>query len=240
MVLLNRETPQPQNRAAGEDATSAALLRWADAELPAETPVLAPDDVLAGLTAAGGGARFQPLNSEAPGALLVVQGEQPAGSALLARFGGTDARALTVVDPNPGAPTPDQLQRRQRLAAAILANPGTGATGRAADVLRSAAVDARLLGLLAGLVAQLGTGVADFPPAPGEPADGSLARHVLIDRVGSATVKPGDAATERLVEFLQAQLPPFAPDDVEVTDDGVLVSYSYESAPDAVVDENTP
>ena len=63
---------------------------------------------------------------------------------------------------------------------------------------------------------------------------------MLIDRVGSATVRPGEAATERLVEFLQAQLPPFAPDDVEVTDDGVLVGFRYESAPDAVVDENTP
>ena len=105
---------------------------------------------------------------------------------------------------------------------------------------RSASVDARLLGLLAALVAQLGSGVADFPPPPGEPAEGALARHVLIDRVGSATVRPGEPATERLVEYLQAQLPPFAPDDVKVTDDGVLVGFRYESSPDAVVDENTP
>ena len=47
-------------------------------------------------------------------------------------------------------------------------------------------------------------------------------------------------ATDRLLAFLEAQLPPFAPDAVDVTDDGVLVGFRYESAPDAVVTANTP
>jgi hypothetical protein len=107
-------------------------------------------------------------------------------------------------------------------------------------VLQASAVDARLLGLLALLVAQLGVGVADFPPAPGEPVDGPLARHLLIDRVGEKPLAPHGPVTDNLLAFLDAQLPPFAPDTVEVTDDGLLVGYRYVSAPDALVTENTP
>ncbi|GAB3200589.1 hypothetical protein GCM10027261_32940 [Geodermatophilus arenarius] len=42
-------------------------------------------------------------------------------------------------------------------------------------------------------------------------------------------------ATERLRAWLAAQLPPFAPDDVEVTDAGVLVSSRHASAPETPV-----
>ena len=74
----------------------------------------------------------------------------------------------------------------------------------------------------------------------GEPIDGPLARHVLLDRVGSERVAPDEQATDRLLAFLAAQLPPFAPDAVTVTADGVLVGFRYESAPDAVVTADTP
>ena len=94
--------------------------------------------------------------------------------------------------------------------------------------------------LLAALVTQLGAGVADFPAAPGEPADGPLARRVLVDRLGADPLGPGLPATDRLLTFLDAQLPPFAADTVEVTDDGVLVGFRYESAPDRLVEESTP
>lgn len=220
------------------DTAAADLVRWTRSELPADRPVLVPDDLLDVLSATDD--RFRSLDAEAPGALLVVTGRPPSGSSVLARFDDPGGATLTVVDPAPGRPTADELDRRQRLATAILANPNTGATGRAAEVLEAAAVDARLLGLLAALVAQLGVGVADFPPALGEPVDGPLARHVLLDRVGSDRVAPGEEATDRLLAFVEAQLPPFAPDAVAVTADGVLVGFRYESAPDAVVTENTP
>jgi len=217
-------------------------MRWVDAELPPETLLLVPDDVRAEVTAAGGDEeRLLPLDSDAPGErLLVLTDEPPAGSAVLASFGTRGGSTLTVVDPEPGQPSAEELERRQRLSAAILANPNTGATGRAADVLQRADVDARLLGLLAVLVAQLGVGIADFPPAAGEPADGVLARSVLLHRVGTEPVADGQAVTDRLLTFLDAQLPPFAPQRVEVTDEGVLVGFSYESAPDALVTEQTP
>ena len=123
----------------------------------------------------------------------------------------------------PAGPRRSSWQRRQRLAAAILANPNTGAAGRAADVLRSASVDARLLGLLAALVAQLGSGVGRLPAAPRRTGRRPPRPATCSSTASDGDRRPGEAATDRLVEFLQAQLPPFAPDDVEVTDDGVLV-----------------
>jgi hypothetical protein len=207
------------------DTAAADLLRWTRAELD---ELSAADD------------RFRSSDSDEPGSLLLVTGQPQPGSLVLARFADADGDALTVVDPAPGQPTADELDRRQRLSAAILANPNTGATGRAEEVLDAATVDARLLGLLAVLVAQLGVGVADFPPADGEPTDGPLARHVLFDRVGSERVAPGEQAADQLLAFIEAQLPPFVPDAVTVTDDGVLVDFRYESAPDAVVTANTP
>jgi len=246
IVLVTRpgttETPAGTGPEQGTDAAWAELVQWADLELPPDTSLLVPDDLLADATAAGGtGGRFQPLGADVPGALLLVTGEQPpAGSLELARFGTADGATFALVDPAPGQPSAEEIQRRQRLSAAVFANPNTGATGRAAEVLQTADIDARLLGLLAVLVAQLGVGVADFPPAAGEPADGPLARSVLIDRVGADRVAAGEAVANRLLAFLDAQLPPFAPDRVEVTDDGVLVGFRYESAPDAVVTEQTP
>jgi hypothetical protein len=244
VFVLRPSTPEdpPGTGAPGRhDPAAADLVPWVDAELRPDTPVLVPDDLLDDVTAAGGAEeRFRPLDADAPGVLLVEPGEPPPGSVVLTRFEGADGTALTLVDPHPGQPTPHELERRQRLSAAVLANPHTGATGRAADVLRRAHVDARLLDLLAVLVTQLRVGIADFPPAPGEPADGPPARSVLLDRVDGEALAPGAPATERLLAFVDAQLPPFAPDAVEVTARGILVRFRYESAPDAVVTEKAP
>ena len=243
MLLLRpgSELPPGTDARDGDSATWGELARWADAELPAGTSLLVTDDLLGDATAAGADERLRPLDADVAGArLLVTSEEPPPGSAVLARFGSPDTTALVVVDPAPGQPSAEELDRRRRLSAAVVANPNTGATGRAAEVLQRADVDARLLGLLALLVAQLDVGVADFPPAAGQPPDGVLARSVLLDRVGSEPVATGEAATGRLVAFLDAQLPPFAPQRVEVTEDGVLIGFSYESAPDALVTEQTP
>ena len=81
--------------------------------------------------------------------------------------------------------------------------------------------------------------VADLPPAPAEPDDGCPARWLLVDRLGDEPLTPGSAAAEDLVAHLEAQQPPFAPDSVEVTDDGVLVGFDYVSSSDAVVSDAT-
>lgn len=220
----------------------ADLLRWTDAELPAGTPVVLPTPARADVVAAGGDeARFRPQGPRTPGALMLLVGAAPPpGATALARFEQAGGPTLTLVDPAPGQPTVDELARRERLSAALLANPDAAAPGRVADVLRAGHVDARLLGLLAVLVARVGVGIGDFPAAPADVADGPPARHVLLDRAGTEPLTPGSAATERLLTFLAAQQPPFAPDTVDVTEAGVLVSFRYESAPDAVVTARTP
>ena len=132
-------------------------------------------------------------------------------------------------------PTAEELRRRQRLAAAVLHNPVTGVTGRAAEVLRAAEVDARLLGLIALLVARLDAGVVGFPPAPGQPAEGTPARRVLLGHVGGQELVAGSPVVERVLEFVAAKQPPYAADTVEVTGDGVLLGFDYSPAPDAAV-----
>lgn len=214
---------------------AAALLDFAGQELPDRTRLRPDDAVRDDLVAAG--APDELVGTDAPtgpGDLVLTVTEGPAapGSRVVARFGD-----LALVDPSPGTPTPEQLASRQTLAQAVLANPTTRVAGDAAAVLRSADVDMRLLSLLAVLTAREGLAVAAFPRAEG--AEGP-ARDVLLTAVGSAPVGSGRPATEPLRTWLEAQLPPFAPDRVEVTGDGVLLSYDYASAPDALVAEVSP
>ena len=222
---------------------------WVDAELPGDIPLSAPDDVSAALAAAG--TAEDRLTGEDPdegvdegtdegtddgtGALRIVEGDPGADAVVVARFTATDGMLLSVVDPRPVEPTPEELDRRQRLAAAVLANPVAGVTGRAAEVLAAADVDARLLGLVAVLVARPEAGIADLPRAPGQPEEGTPARRALIGSLRGERLVPGSEATEKVLEFVAAQLPPFAPDTVEVTDDGVLVGFDYSPSPDAEV-----
>jgi hypothetical protein len=166
-------------------------------------------------------------------ALTVTDGAVPAGNRLVARFGSPPAFA--VVDPAPVQPTADELRRRRDLAAAVLANPTTRAADGAATVLRTAAVDPRLLGVLAALTARSGIGIAALPAAADEPADVPLARSALLDEVGGSPVTAGSPDVPALVTFLRAQLAPYAPNEVTVTPAGVLVGYRYLSGPDAAV-----
>jgi hypothetical protein len=165
--------------------------------------------------------------------LAVTDGAVPDGDRLVARFGSPPVFA--VVDPSPVQPTAEELRRRRDLAAAVLANPTTRAADGAAAALRAAAVDPRLLGVLAALTARSGTGIAALPADPDEPADVPLARSVLLDEVGGHPVTAGSPDVPALVTFLRAQLAPYAPDVVTVTPAGVLVGYRYLAGPDAAV-----
>lgn len=235
---------RPWDDAAGADDADPALAgigtdvaEWLGDEVPGDTAVAASDDVREALVTAGAGDR---VGGSSEGALQVVEGEPVADALVLARFESDDGAVLSIVDPDPGRPTAAELERRQSLGAAVLANPVAGVTGRGAELLRTGDVDARLLGLLAGLVSRMDVHVADLPPAPGEPADGPPARRLLVDEAGGERLTPGAEATEDLVAFLEAQRPPFAPDTVEPTDGGLLVGFDYVSAPDALVSAATP
>jgi hypothetical protein len=237
LLLLRPWSGSDSARGAELAGVAPGVVRWLEDELPPGTPVTASGDVRAALDRAGTGNR---VSTRADDALRVVEGDPPDGSLVLARFGAADGAALSVVDPAPVPPTAAELQRRRSLAAAVLENPVAGATGRAAEALRTGHVDARLLGLLAGLVSRMDVHVADLPPAPGEPADGPPVRRLLVDAAGGERLIPGAAATEDLVAYLGAQRPPFAPDVVESTDEGVLVAFDYSSAPDAAVTAAAP
>ncbi|CCG04731.1 hypothetical protein [Blastococcus saxobsidens] len=221
------------NTVPGTGITS--LLDWADGELPPGTQLRAEGDVRDDLLAAGAPddlvATDRPTGPDGL-VLTVSDGSAGPGGRVVARFDG-----LVLSDPSPGTPTVEHLERRRALAEAMLANPTMRAPEQAAAVLRSADVDMRLLSLLAVLTAREGLGVAAFPRAAG--AEGP-ARTVLLDAVGSAPVGAGEAATAELRTWLEAQLPPFAPDRVEVTEEGVLLSYRYASDPDALVAEAAP
>ncbi|SNS04730.1 hypothetical protein SAMN06893096_101548 [Geodermatophilus pulveris] len=225
------DPPRASDVAAGPTGTPAAeLLEWAGRELPPGTRLRPTDGARGDLLAAG--ATDDLLGATAPTGpgdlvLTVTDGRPPPGARVVAAFDG-----LTLVDPSPGTPTPEQLGMREALAQAVLANPTTRTTGEAAAVLGAADVDMRLLSLLAVLTAQDGIGLGALPRAEGS---GGPARSALLTSVGGAPVGAGQPATERLRTWLDAQLPPFAPDRVEVTDDGVRVSHRYASDPDALV-----
>jgi hypothetical protein len=233
----------PASTAAGRNPAG-AVIEWAGSELSPDTRLVAESPLRAQLVHAGAdqdavrppGARHDEPRATV---LTVVSGAPPDGAMVLARFPGA-AGPLLVVDPAPGIPTGEELTRRRSLAAALLANPATTPGERAAGVLGSGEVDPRLLSVLAALAAQYGIGVQDFPLADGEPSEGPLARRVLVDHLAGDPLVPGAPATERLVAWLEAQLPPFAPGAVTSTEQGVRIEFAYVSAPDALVSASAP
>ncbi len=216
---------------------------WLAAAVPPSTALAASAAIREDLAGRGVAAdRLRPAEdagaggAAGTGSLLAVTGPAPSGSRVVARFGRPgNGSELLVVDPAPGEPTAEQLQRRRTLAEAVLANPAVGADQDVAAVLRSGEVDLRLLSVLAALAAGEGVGIASLPPLPGEEGTATPARRALLDDLGGAPVPADPAATERLLAWLAAQQPPFVPADVQVRDDGVLVSFHYVSAPDALV-----
>ncbi|RBY93899.1 hypothetical protein DQ244_00525 [Blastococcus sp. TBT05-19] len=227
-----------------EVAVPETLIAWLDAGLPEGASVAAPPGLRDDLLGAGADAALlrDPVpeaagNSATPA--LVLAETAPEGSRLLARFEREGDAPLLLVDPAPVEPTPDQRRQRETLAAAILTNPGTRTGGNAREVLSAADVDARLLALIGAATAQQGLGLAAFPRLPGEEPGTAPARRVLVDAYGGRPVPDDDAATRRLVSWLDAQLPPFAPATVEVSDEGVLIAFDYAPGPDAVVGEAT-
>ena len=236
----------PASATAGRNPAG-ALVSWVESGLSPETRLVAESPLRAHLIHAGADPDqvFPPgtPRPDEPGAPLldVVQGDAPDDAVVLARFAGAgSAGPLLVVDPAPGTPTPEELGRRRSLAAALLDNPTTTTGDRAADVLRSGEIDPRLLALLAALGAQFGVGVQDFPLADGEPGEGPLPRRALIDRIAGDPTLPGAPATERLLAWLDAQLPPFHPDSVVPTDQGVRIEFAYVSGADALVSASAP
>ena len=197
---------------------SRMLVAGLDARAAGRDPGPAPADVRAALDAAGGGERFRPRRARRPAPCSSSRGaRRPVRRAVLARFGAADG----MRSPS-STPTPAGRRRSSWNAGSTWPRPSwpTRAPGPPAGPPTSCApanVDARLLGLLAGLVTQLGTCVGRLPARPrrtGRRPTGPSAAH--RPRRRRRPVSPSAAATEDLVEFLEAQRPPFAPDTVEL------------------------
>lgn len=241
LVVLLR-APHPDLGARDQSA----LLSWAGNQLSSDARLVAPVRLWAELVHAGGdedqfrlpgtAGQSRPL---AP--VVTVMEDGGPGDLLVAAFGTSEsAPPLVVIDPSRSAPTPAELEHRRALAAAILANPTTSVTAEAADVLESGQVDPRLLSLLAALTGQFGLGLQSLPPALGESLRHTAAREAVVSSLMGRPLTPGIPLTDRLVAYLDAQVPPFAPDRVQVARNGVRIAFHYVSAPDALVTGATP
>ena len=203
-----------------------ALVDWLAEQLPVGTAVAA-DGLLA-----------QDLRKDGvrvgEGGLQVRRGAPGPGSAdvVVARFGDPDT-GLVVLDPDRRTPDADQLALRRALSGALLTNPTTADAGQATGVLVSGDVDPRLLTLLAGIAAQYGVGIAELPAVPGE-VDTAV-RYAVVDSVGGTGLVDDPAVQQQVRAWLEAQLPPYAPDLVEETDDGIRIGYDYVSDPDGLL-----
>ena len=203
-----------------------ALVDWLAEQLPAGTTVAA-DGLLA-----------QDLRKDGirvgSGGLQVVRGAAPSvrEEVVVARFGDADT-GLLVLDPHRRTPDADQRALRRALSGALLTNPTTADAGQATGALVSGDVDPRLLTLLAGLAAQYGVGIAALPAVPGEV--GTAVRYAVVDSVAGTLLVDDPALQQQVQDWLDAQLPPYAPDLVEPTDGGIRLGYDYASDPDGLL-----
>jgi hypothetical protein len=219
-------------------AADRRLVAWAQAQLPADAVLTASPRVVAELVHAGADpaqVRSGDAVPATPGpprvapVLHVTTGRPPDAARVIASFG-----ALTVVDPRPVQPTPEQVAARRALAAALLANPVTEVPPVDAAVLAAGQVDPRLLSLLAGIGARFGVGLQGLPAVPGEPAD-ALVRQAVVARIGGRALTDDPAAREQLRAWLAAQRAPYAPDRVTEVEGGLLLGYHLVRDPDALV-----
>jgi len=236
---VTRSAPSEDADTTAGAASGRALVSWATAELPAGATLTVDPAVAAELAESGVESELlAPASStspqvDAPG-LQVVPGGDLGDRTVIARFTDADGRLLAVVDPAAAPPDAAALDRRRTLGAALLGNPATMAPAPAAQLLRDGGVDARLLGLLAGLTARFGVQLADLPVVPGE-AGLTPVRSAVLAAAGG---RPLDEGTEQLDDvraWLSAQRGPYAPDDVQLVDGGLLVGFRYVTDPDGAV-----
>lgn len=230
----------------------AGLVTWAGQQLPEGSRLVADPRTSAELVHAGAdpvqvaGGAGAPTHAPVPAAgspavvLRVVSGAPPEGSAPIGRFDADDSVApLTVVDPDPVAPTAEELDRRRVLGQALAANPDTIADDRVAAVLASGDLDPRLLSLLVGIGSQSGIGIGSLPVVPGEQGR-TLVRQAVIESVGGTRLDGDQSLTDHVRALLRAQREPYTPDVVRTVPGGLLVGYRYVPDPDAVLTRAAP
>ncbi|MEU5692939.1 hypothetical protein [Actinosynnema sp. NPDC020468] len=181
-----------------------AIAAWARANLPEDATLVAPAGLWSDLRRDGVPVRAA---TDAPGD-LVLTSAVPEGVEL-ARFGD-----VAVVLPDAANPYLDPASRA-RAGAQLADNTRLHASDEVREALRGGRVDLRAMAVLAGLCREHDVVLT----STGKPAHESTS--ALPDRV--LTLSTSDSAA--LAEWLRAQQPPFAPDDVRTTPDGVAVGW---------------
>jgi hypothetical protein len=147
--------------------------------------------------------------------------------ATLPRWAGAPAE---ICGARPAGSTDDPVERarRVRIGTALAGNPGLALAPAAAELLRSGAVDPRVMIVLVALTGAHTLAVADFPAGALEP-QGSPRRQVLVTTVDGASAT-GDAASS-LRGWLDGQHPPYRPDVARDDPAGLLVGYRDPAPP---------
>lgn len=150
----------------------------------------------------------------------------------VASFGAGDQQVQVLrVDPA-GAQAADAARAAQQTAreaagAELVQNPDLTFSSAARDLTTEGRVDDRALTTLsaaAGAVGQLT--VADAPPVTGENDTELPRRQVLVSEVDGRPLAGDLDTAAQLADYLTSQAGAFAPASVELTDDGLLVTWS--------------
>jgi hypothetical protein len=137
-------------------------------------------------------------------------------SAPVASFGsGADRVEIRRIDPN-AAPAANEPERAT-VGAALAQRLGDNADARAAALLRSGTVDARVLATLSDVATSEPVLLADLPEIAGDDAAQRPRRQLLLGATG--------ARADRLVAYFRAQQGAFAPQTVTAGPNGVLVTF---------------
>jgi hypothetical protein len=132
----------------------------------------------------------------------------------------------------PAEPVPaEELANRRAAGSDLLRNPKLITEPPAATALEQGQVDPRLLSVLVSAIFGQTIKVADFPAARGEEGTDAARRTAIITEIDGAPVDANGEATEKLVRFLEAQLPTYRPADVSVslTESTMTIRYDAPS-----------
>ena len=239
VVAVTRSSPDDDGGTSPGTTSGRDLTSWASAQLPVGATLAADPALAAALEQSGmGSGMLGTASSTSSGtdgpALRVVQGGDPAGGTVVARFADGDGGEFTVVDPAAVPPDAAALEQRRSLGAAVLANPATMAPAPAAQLLRDGDVDPRLLTLLAGLAARFQVQLADLSVVPGEEGLTPV-RSAVLAAAGGRPLTEGTEPLSEVQTWLSAQRGPYAPDDVRLVDGGLTVGFRYVTDPDGAV-----
>jgi hypothetical protein len=131
-----------------------------------------------------------------------------------------------------GDPVPaEELAERRAAGADLLQNSKLITEPAAVAALEQGQVDPRLLSVLVSAIFSQTIKVTDFPAARGEEGTDAARRTAIITEIDGAPVEPNGEATQKLVRFLEAQLPTYRPADVSVslTGSGMTIRYDAPS-----------